>query len=437
MENRNPFHERRTPVLAEAPLLIACSDPAMFARAHLYALDSCRTSLLVPPHEICRLDELLAAYPMMQVATDYEDTSVFAEVGYVAASSLPSIETIPIGIAPEQVVAVLLTSGTTGRAKLVEKTFAMFACEAASLSELFCREDDAVRVVTSVPLEHMFGYQYGFFWPRLADMESSLVRALTPAAIRSQVEGSDRSVWLVTTPLHLRYLVDSGFRSTRIRRIFSATSPIPEPLAARVLRSFGVPVTDIYGSTETGTIGWRELVGRDEVWRCIPGRHLEVGDDDAVELHGREFPTPAPVSDILELHDDKTFRIAGRRDDLVKVAGKRTTLGALNGALLAGPGVRDGTFWMPEHPHAGSEVRRTVAFVVLAPGASANDVLRDLRTRLDPVFLPRPVYVVDSLCRTSIGKLPTENIRKLYDCCRNRHAADQAILEDQNRVRDS
>ena len=176
MENRNPFHERQTPVRSEAPLLIACSDPAMFARAHLYALDSCRTSVLVPPHETCRLDDLLAAYPMLQVLPPTTKTLPCSrKPDNVPASSLPSIETIPSGIAPGRVVAVLLTSGTTGRARLVEKTFAMFACEAASLSELFCREDDAVRVVTTVPLEHMFGYQYGFFWPRLADMESSLV----------------------------------------------------------------------------------------------------------------------------------------------------------------------------------------------------------------------------------------------------------------------
>jgi acyl-coenzyme A synthetase/AMP-(fatty) acid ligase len=106
--------------------------------------------------------------------------------------------------------------------------------------------------------------------------------------------------------------------------------------------------------------------------------------------------------------------VLGRSADLVKVAGKRTSLGALNAALLAAPGVRDGSFWVPDQPAQDADVVRLVAFAVLREGASQEAVIAHLRTHIYPVFLPRPLIIVGSLPRDTVGKLPRESLRELY-----------------------
>jgi acyl-coenzyme A synthetase/AMP-(fatty) acid ligase len=57
-------------------------------------------------------------------------------------------------------------------------------------------------------------------------------------------------------------------------------------------------------------------------------------------------------------------------------------------------------------------VTRLVAFVV-APGKTAESILASLRTKLAPVFLPRPIYLVESLPRNETGKLRKEDVEKL------------------------
>jgi acyl-coenzyme A synthetase/AMP-(fatty) acid ligase len=98
----------------------------------------------------------------------------------------------------------------------------------------------------------------------------------------------------------------------------------------------------------------------------------------------------------------------GRKTDLVKIAGKRSSLQALNAALLAVEGVEDGAFFAPD----GAAGTRLVAFAV-APGRSAAQVRAALRKRIDGAFLPRPLYLVGRLPRNESGKLPRQALADL------------------------
>jgi acyl-coenzyme A synthetase/AMP-(fatty) acid ligase len=111
---------------------------------------------------------------------------------------------------------------------------------------------------------------------------------------------------------------------------------------------------------------------------------------------------PTPLADVLDLADDRNFRLLGRANDLINVAGKRTSLSHLNYHLNSLEGVEDGAFWLPRDVADG--VVRPVAFVV-APGVPAASLLAGLRARIEPLFLPRRVVHVDALPREATGKL--------------------------------
>ena len=74
----------------------------------------------------------------------------------------------------------------------------------------------------------------------------------------------------------------------------------------------------------------------------------------------------------------------------------------------------DGVFFLPGDNDAAS--RRPLAFVV-APGVSSADILNALRNSVDAVFLPRPLYFVESLPRNATGKLSRENLLQLLQRC--------------------
>jgi acyl-coenzyme A synthetase/AMP-(fatty) acid ligase len=120
------------------------------------------------------------------------------------------------------------------------------------------------------------------------------------------------------------------------------------------------------------------------------------------------------MCDVLEITAPDRFLLHGRLSDLVNIAGKRSSLSYLNHQLNAIPGVVDGAFFVRDEDEDRSSTGVTrVAALVVAPGLDAAAVTEQLRKRIDPVFLPRPLLFVDSLPRNQTGKLPQDALRSL------------------------
>ena len=72
----------------------------------------------------------------------------------------------------------------------------------------------------------------------------------------------------------------------------------------------------------------------------------------------------------------------------------------------------DAVFFLPDD-ETEDGVGRLCAFVV-APGVECRQLLAALRERIDPVFLPRPLILVDALPRNATGKLPRARLLALH-----------------------
>jgi len=92
---------------------------------------------------------------------------------------------------------------------------------------------------------------------------------------------------------------------------------------------------------------------------------------------------------------------------MVKIAGKRASLQALNGELLALPGVVDGAMFLP------SADATRLAAVIVAPGCAKHEIRKTLAGRIDSAFMPRPLILAHSLPRDGNGKLAVGELRAL------------------------
>jgi 3-hydroxymyristoyl/3-hydroxydecanoyl-(acyl carrier protein) dehydratase len=110
----------------------------------------------------------------------------------------------------------------------------------------------------------------------------------------------------------------------------------------------------------------------------------------------------------VALHPDGAFSHLGRLDDVVKVASRRVSLGAVERALLGAPGVVDAAVALVER--GGRE--RLHALVVLDGDEVA--VRRWLAERLDAVAVPR-LHRVARLPREATGKLPQRTLLAAID----------------------
>lgn len=412
------------------PAINLCVDRYAFAVGLVAALLRGQASLLPPdarPDTLARLhesgdacyaltdDPKLATPGLVRVLYDVPASADAS----IAADQAPAFD-------PERHAVSLLTSGSTGVPQAHAKRWGTLVGDVAAavprLASLLGRPSlDGLTLVATVPVQHSYGLESSVLLALLGGAAFDSGRPFFPADIAQALAAVPRPRALVTTPFHLKTLLLSGVDLPAVDFILSATAPLSPQLAAQAEEALGGPMIEIYGSTETGQVATRRTTQTD-VWETLGEIrvHAEAqGQPGERFIFAGDFvPEPTPMADILELVDERHFRLLGRANDLIHVAGRRSSLGHLNYHLNSIAGVQDGAFWLPDDVADG--VVRPVAFVV-APELSAEDIAAQLRQRLESVFVPRRIVHVKALPREATGKLV---VRALNEFARAQLAAD-------------
>ena len=312
-----------------------------------------------------------------------------------------------------QVAAIVFTSGSTGTPVPYKKTWGLLArCVQNGAPRLGLLDGRSHALVGTVPGQHMYGFESTVLLALLSGNALSDERPFYPADIAAAVQRVPRPRVLVTTPIHLRTLLTSGVDFPAVDLVMSATAPLSGELAREVEETYRTSLLEIYGSTETGQIAMRRTA-ETQAWRLWPGVHLSIANDE-VYAQGGHIEQLTPLCDVIEITGEDRFLLHGRTADLVNVAGKRSSFGYLNAQLNAIPGVVDGAFFLREETSGSTGVARLAA-VVVAPGMTVAGLTEQLRQLIDPVFLPRPLLIVEQLPRNATGKLPQQALQGFAD----------------------
>lgn len=395
-------------------MLNVCTDRYRFAVGLAAALLTGKVSLLPPAHTPEMVRQMVQFAPDTFCLTDVDDHPIALPQlqfpDFPESADTQSVYNPPL-VDAGQLAACVFTSGSTGMPLPHRKTWGALVRNVRSGARLSGLDDGCSHaVIGTVPPQHMYGLEATV----VAVMQNAnamvVGQSFYPADIAAAIESAPRPRVLVSTPLHMKALLQAQASNARLDRIFSATAPLSQALAAQLEAHFSAPLLEIYGSTETGQVAMRSTAGEQE-WQLFPDLVLELGDDGRAWIRGGHVEQPTTMGDVIEPVDAQRFLLHGRSADLVNIAGKRNSLSYLNLQLTAIEGVVDGAFHMPDEMHADS-ITRLSAFVV-APGLTAAAIMAALRERIDPVFLPRPLVFVDALPRNATGKLPREALMRL------------------------
>jgi acyl-coenzyme A synthetase/AMP-(fatty) acid ligase len=408
---------RRLP--AGRHVLNVCSDRYRFTVGLAACLISGRISLLPSTHTPEVIGQLSGFAPDAFCLTDepscdirlprvlYEEEPGTRVLDLPAAGADWAVPQIPV----TQLAAIVFTSGSTGTPLPFKKTWGRLArCVRDGAPHLNLLDGRSHALIGTVPAQHMYGFESTVLLALVSGNSFSAERPFYPADIAAAVAMVPEPRVLVTTPVHLRALLASAVDLPPLDLIVSATAPLDQELAREVEARFLTTLLEIYGSTETGQIAIRRTA-QSAAWRLWPGVRLQVSAEQ-VFAHGGHVEQMTPMCDVIEIISDEEFLLHGRTADLVNVAGKRSSFGYLNAQLNAISGVIDGVFFLNDEAPGSTGVARLGA-VVVAPTLSIAALTEQLRQRIDPVFLPRPLIIVDSLPRNATGKLPRQALQHL------------------------
>ncbi len=389
-------------------LLNLCSDRYRFSVGLAAAILKNMVSLLPPTQTPEVIRQVRQFAPDVFCLTDSEQCPVdLPQISYPAMAISPPEEIPTPEIPSEQLIAIVFTSGSTGIPQPHRKTWASLVDSVQPEARRLGAMQDATLVAT-VPPQHMYGFESTVLMAWCNGFSLCHAQPFFPADICDVLSSVPAPRVLVSSPLHLRTLINSGLAIPELEHVMSATAPLAEQLALDIEESCNCPLMEIYGSTETGQIASRRPTAG-PAWQLFPGIKWLI-EENGVRAAGPHIAPPVLMSDVIEPVDDDLFLLHGRTADMINIAGKRHSLAALNHLINALPGVLDGAFYMPDEM---GDVTRLAAAVV-APGIDAETLLAALRKHLDPVFLPRPLLFVDALPRNSTGKLPRSALKALF-----------------------
>ncbi|MGH7122497.1 MAG: AMP-binding protein [Acetobacteraceae bacterium] len=384
-----------------------CADRYWFTVGLAAALLSRQVSLLCgdPPEGVLRW--LAEAYPDAYLLADGEEDPL---PGRLARHK---IRTEPAGgdggavaeLEATQPAIIALTSGTTGRPVGTRKCWGELVARSRAAAMRFGLAEGApTTIIGTVPPSHMYGLETTVLLPLSAGVSVWCGPSFFPANIIAAIDRLAGPRILVTTPLHLRALIEAPLPQRPPERVISATAPLERALADAAERRWSCEVLEIFGATEVGSIASRRTVAETE-WALYPG--VTLAGPDAAPLAWGPWAEPRRLADVVELNPDgRHFRLTGRAGDLVKRGGRRASLAGLSGILTNIPGVEDGAFLTPTDLESAPNAR--LVAVAVAPSHSVSSLTEALRTLIDAAFMPRPLVLVDRLPRDALGKLPRE-----------------------------
>jgi malonyl-CoA/methylmalonyl-CoA synthetase len=360
------------------------------------------------------------------------------------ATGLPDTHTT-VARAPDDLSALLYTSGTTGRSKGAMITHLNLSSNAATLVDHWGFTAADV-LLHALPIFHVHGLFVALNTTLLAGGRIIWQPKFDLPTVLAALPGA--TVMMGVPTFYTRLLGDGAFGRDHCRtmRLFiSGSAPLLAETHVAFEQRTGMKILERYGMTETGMItsnpyaGGERLAGT--VGYALPGVAVRIADEAGAALAAGEvgvlevkgpnvfkgyWNNPEKTAqefrkdgyfvsgDLSVLAPDGRVSIVGRAKDLIITGGFNVYPKEIEDELNALPGVAESAVVGVPHPDFGEGVVAVVT--ALAGGAlgSEAEMIAHLADRLAKFKLPKRVFVVADLPRNAMGKVQKAELRATY-----------------------
>jgi long-chain acyl-CoA synthetase len=226
-----------------------------------------------------------------------------------------------------------------------------------------------------------------------------------------------------------------------LRFMTSSTAPLSVDKHVEFERTYGIPIVQLAGGTETGFMCGNDPEGRKlgSIGRPTlnmrvrllddDGREVGVGEEGEMVLSGRQLASaywngpgrlvPIPQDgfrngDLARRDEDGYVYITGRKKDIIIKGGVNIASLELTNCLLEHPDVAEAATLGTKDEIYG-EV--PVGFVALRPGRRVDEaqLLEHCRAKVAAFKVPQAVVVVDAIPKNANGKIDRQALAALWD----------------------
>lgn len=358
------------------------------------------------------------------------------------ANSADQFSTVPR--APDDLAALLYTSGTTGRSKGAMLTHDNILSNAQVLTDLWCITDQD-RLIHALPIFHTHGL---FVAMNTALLAGAQVRLMGKFDLDIVINELPQSTLMMGVPtFYTRLLGDARFTRdacANMRLFTSGSAPLlaethvafEDRTGHRILERYGMTETNMNtsnpydGERRAGTVGIALPQTEVRITRPDTAEPLPDGEVGMIEVRGPNvfagyWNMPEKTAEELRedgffitgdlgmIDDDGYLHIVGRQKDLIISGGYNIYPKEIETVLNDIDGILETAVFGVPHADFGESV---VAAVVLTSGASVTqaEMEETVREKLARFKHPRQYEVMETLPRNTMGKVQKNLLRDQY-----------------------
>ena len=402
------------------PWILHCEDSYFFIVALLSMLQSGRKAMVTANRQEAFIKEIKKPEYGFITDTPFGDASAGA-VQIQTILDGPAVEPLWNVFDKNEAEMVMFTSGTTGEPKSVPKRFSQFENELYELVKVFGDDWLGRKVYSTVNHHHIYGLLFTVLLPTATGLPFRRHRIDYPSEL---VSIAGEKAVIASSPAYLKRLAADtdkpiDFKCSPI--IYSSGGPLPEEVARKCEGITGYWTMEIYGSTETGGIAYRQSKNG-PVWKPFEVCKMSIGENDCLNVKSSYILEPEgfTTGDLVEIYDDGRFLLKGRADSIVKIEEKRISLPEVENRLKQTGLVQD----VRVVPMVGNRQYLAAAIVLNAEGREKfkdqpkleinNFFKKHLAQFIENTVSPKKWRYLEELPQDTQGKIKMRDIQALF-----------------------
>jgi fatty-acyl-CoA synthase len=349
---------------------------------------------------------------------------------------------LPPAAQPDDLAAILYTSGTTGKSKGCMHTHhsIMTTLAGAALWEGF--NADSVALATA-PMFHVTGMQHSMNAPVYAGATIAILPRWNPDSAGYMIERYGCTHWANVPTMVVDLLAHpatAGRKLSTLTNIFGGGSSMPEAVAQKLFELCGIEYMEAYGMTETisqthmnpphkarkqclgfPTFDTEALVidpdtlaplGPNQAGEIVVhGPQLMLGywqrpeANEAVfiEIEGKRF---LRTGDLGRYDEDGYYYISDRLKRMINASGYKVWPAEVEATLYRHPDIKEVAVISAPDPRRGETVKAVVVLKDESAGkVSAEQIIEWARGHMAAYKVPRLIEFSDALPRSGTGKI--------------------------------
>ncbi|MCF0214854.1 MAG: AMP-binding protein [Fibrobacteraceae bacterium] len=315
----------------------------------------------------------------------------------------------------------LYTSGTTGEPKAVFKRFIQLENELYELVKVYGSEYVDRNIYSTVNHHHIYGLLFTVFLPIAIGRPLCDKHFDVPEELSLLV---DEKCVLVASPAYMKRLTSSVNQPIPFKvspMVHSSGGALPEETAQKMFQLVGSWPNEIYGSTETGGIAYRQQKDGAS-YKPFEVCKMSIAENGCLNVKSNYILEPEgfTTGDLAQIYDDGRFLLKGRADNIVKIEEKRISLPEVENRIRQSGLVQD----CRAVPMSGKRQYLAAAIVLNqqgkekfkdTPKLEINKFFRNhLAQFLEATVIPKKWRYLRELPQDSQGKIKVVDIQALF-----------------------